>query len=48
MKAIKTNHENTKFRKHEILFYISFFVFLTFRALVIGDFAYVEQIQTRP
>ena len=46
MTAIKTNHENTKFRKHE--FFLFFFVFLGFRAFVIGDFAYVEQIQTHP
>jgi hypothetical protein len=47
MKAIKTNHESTKSRKHEF-FLISFFVFLTFRAFVINNLAYVEQIQKHP
>jgi hypothetical protein len=37
LKTIKTNHENTKFRKHEIYFYFSFFVFLIFRAFVMND-----------
>jgi len=35
LKTIKTNHESTKFRKQEIYFYFSFFVFLNFRAFVI-------------
>ena len=44
----KTNHENTKFRKHEIYFYFPFFVFLIFRAFVINYFTHEQKIPTHP
>ena len=34
MEEIYINHENTKYKKHEILF-VSFFVFFFFRAFVV-------------
>jgi len=34
-KSLKINHENTKFKKHEIFIFWSFFVFSFFRAFVL-------------
>jgi len=38
------NHENTKFTKHEILFF-GFFVFSFFRAFVVNEFFKIKFFQ---